>query len=254
MHLRRTHRRHPGPLLAALAAVLAVLGLLAPASAARAEVELTLFAGNAEIRDSDLRLTRPDGTDLRFEDVSWDDASFESPPYYGARLTWWRPRSPAWGVGLDFTHVKANLDVDEVVPVHGRRDGAAVDGRAPVSGDLDAFAMSHGLNTVVLQALRRWGDTGDDWSRVTWFAALGAGASVPHVEARIGGLETADYQLAGPALQAVLGLDTAVDEHVGITLEARLSWLDLDTDLTGGAGVETELWLLHLAAGLSLRD
>jgi lipid A oxidase len=249
MSARRTPSRP-----ACFAAALAAACLLAAAPAARGEVELTLFAGHAAIPDSDLRLTRPDGTDLQFEGVSWDDASFESPPYYGARLSWWRPRSPAWGLGLDFTHAKALLDVDEVVPVRGRRDGAPVAGVAPVGGDLDAFALSHGLNTVVLQGLRRWGDTGEAWDRVTWFGALGAGVAVPHVEARTGSLQTAEYQLAGPALQAVLGLDTAVDEHVGITLEARVSWLSLDADLTGGAAVETDLWLLHLAAGLSLRD
>lgn len=225
----------------AFSASLVAACLLAVAPAARGEVELTLFNGHAEIPDSDLRLTRPDGTDLRFEGVSWDDVSFESPPYYGARLSWWRPRSPAWGLGLDFTHAKAHLDIDEVVPLRGGRGGVPVAGVAPVRGDLDAFALSHGLNTVVLQSLRRWGETGNGWDRVTWFAALGGGIAVPHVEARTGGLQTAEYQLAGPALQAELGLDTAVDEHVGITLEARASWLDLDVDLTGGAAIETDL-------------
>lgn len=237
-------------LAASLAAGLALLA----APGARAEVVLTLFLGDAEVPDSDLRLTLPDGTDLRFEDVSWDDASLDDPPYYGIRAAWWLPRAPEWGVVLDFTHAKAILDVGEVVPVRGQRRGVPVDGAARVGDSLGSFQMSHGLNTLTLGGFRRWGTFGAGVAGVSYFAGLGAGVAVPHVEARVGALETAEYQLAGPALQAVVGLDSGIDEHVGITLEARASWLDVEAELTGGGAVETDLWLLQLAVGLSLRE
>lgn len=241
----------PFPLLAGVfAAALA----LAAAPAVRAEAVVTLFAGKAEIPESDLRLTLPGGTDLRFENVSWDDDSFEQPPYWGLRAAWWLPRRPRWGLALDVIHAKAILDVARVVPVRGRRRGVAVDGAEPVGEDLPAFQMSHGLDLVVLEALRRWGSFGGERPGVSYFAGAGGGVAVPHVEARANGVETTGYQVAGPSLQALLGLDTALDEHVGITLEARATWIGLDADLAGGGGVETDLWLLQLAVGLSLRD
>jgi lipid A oxidase len=237
-----------------VASVLAAGLVLAAAPSAWGEVELTLFAGDAEIPDSELRLTLPDGTDLRFEDVSWDDASFEEPPYYGLRATWWLRRSPGWGLSLDFTHAKAILDVDEVVPIRGRRAGRPVSETLPVGEELPSFQMSHGLNTLTLGGLRRWGLAGAERSGVTYFAGVGAGVTIPHVEARVNGLQTAEYQVAGPALQAVLGLDTAVDQHFGIALEARVGWVDVAADLTGGGRIETDLFLFQLAAGLRIRD
>lgn len=253
MTARRTAVRPTSARLAAVVAVALVLALSA-APAARAELELTLFLGHAEIPGSDLRLTLPGGTDLRFADVSWDDESFDDPPYYAARLARWLPRSPAWGIALDFTHAKAILDVDEPVPARGLRRGVPFDGALPVDDQLAGFEMSHGLDTLTLGGVRRWGAARTGSGRVTYFAGLGAGVAVPHVEARAAGLRTAEYQLAGPALQAVLGLDTAVDENIGITLEARASWVDVEADLAGGGRVETDLWLLQLVAGLSLRD
>lgn len=247
-------RPAPSPALPSpgLAVLVAVLGLwLAPT--ARGEVVGTLFLGNAEILESELRLTLPGGTDLRFQDVSWDDASFDDPPYYGLRLAWWLRRSPEWGVVLDFTHAKAILDVGETVPVRGRRGEVPVDGTGTIRDDLDAFELSHGLNTLTLSAFRRWGFS-PDRPGVSYFAGLGAGVAVPHVEARVREIETSEYQVAGPGLQAVLGLDTLVTSNVGVTLEGRVSWVDVEADLTGGGTVETDLWLLQLAAGLSLRD
>lgn len=245
--------RSPGRAVSTLAAGLVAAALLATPPA-RAEVELTLFLGHAEVLDSDLRLSLPGGTDLELEEVSWDDASFDSPLYYAVRGTWWLPRSPEWGFALDLTHAKAILDVDERVAARGRRNGVPVAGTIFVEQAIDAFEMSHGLNTLTLSGMRRWGGFGGGWNRVTYFAGLGGGVAVPHVEARVGGLEIDEYQVAGPALQGVLGLDTAVDEHLGITLEGRVSWVDVEADLTGGGTAQTELWLLQLVAGLSLRD
>lgn len=246
--------RTPSPPLPSpgLAVVALILGLwIAPP--ARGEVVGTLFLGNAEILESDLRLTLPGGTDLRFEDVAWDDASFDDPPYYGLRLAWWLRRTPEWGVVVDFTHAKALLEVGETVPVRGRRGGLPVDGAGTIRDDLDAFELSHGLNTLTVSGFRRWGFS-PARPGVSYFAGLGAGLAVPHVEARVGELRTSEYQVAGPALQAVAGLDTLVTSNVGVTLEARVSWVDVEADLTGGGTVETDLWFLQLVAGLSLRD
>lgn len=236
------------------AALLAAAVAFAAAPPARAEAALTLFLGYSSVPGSDLRVTLPGGTDVEIEDASWDDASFDDPPYYAVRATWWLPRSPEWGLALDLTHAKAILDVDATAPVRGRLDGVPVGGALPLGEVLGAYEMSHGLNTVTLSGQRRWGGFGFRPDRVTYFAGLGGGVAVPHVEARAGGFETREYQVAGPALQAVLGLDTAIDEHVGITLEGRVSWVDVEADLTGGGTVESDLWLLQLAVGLSLRD
>ncbi len=57
------------------------------AATAHAELVLSIYGGAGITDDGDLKLRLPGDTSLRFEDVDWSDRSFESPPYYGARLT-----------------------------------------------------------------------------------------------------------------------------------------------------------------------
>ena len=240
----------PVPLL------LAALAFAGPA-AARAELVLTLQLGNAWVAESDLAL-ESGATDLVLRDVVWEDRSFEDPPYYDVRLTWWLPRRPAWGVALDLTHSKAHLERGQDALARGRLDGRAVDGVVEVGDVVDGLSFSHGLNTVTLDALRRW-QTAAPPGRlrergIAFYAGAGAGVAVPHVEATVDGVPTRGYELAGPALRGLVGLDVPIDDNIGIVGEAVLSWLDLDVGLAGGGSLRTELLVPQLTFGLTLRD
>jgi len=229
--------------------------LLVPAAAA-AQLVLTLRSGAALVESSDLHLSRA-GTDVTLRDVGWDDASYRSPIYYGLGLTWWLPKHREWGLGVDFTHAKAILETGDSVLAEGRLDGVPVAAPVLVGDVVQGLQFSHGLNLATVSAYRRWWTTprrGEQLIGVALYLGLGAGVAVPHVEAQIDGIRTDEYQLAGPALRGVVGLDVPLDEHISLVGEAILSWADSSADLVDGGRVETQLLVPQLSFGLSLRD
>jgi lipid A oxidase len=226
--------------------VLAVLFVLLP-SAAKAATEITLAFGKAAVEDTDLELSRPGGTRLTFRSVSWRDESFKMPLYLSLRANWWRSPERSWGLGLDYTHAKAVAETDRMAAVQGRRAGVPVSGTERIGDTLPHFEMSHGLNTVTLNLLRRWSP-----GRLQPYAGLGAGVAVPHVEAVIGDDRTDGYQRAGPAFEARLGLALRFRRHLAAVTEYKLTYARISADLAGGGAVEVEPRLHQLIVGLSV--
>ena len=80
--------------------------------------------------------------------------------------------------------------------------------------------------------------------------------AIPHVEVTIKNVSpdrTYEYQLAGPAAQALVGLEYMMAKSWSLFAEARLSYSHLSADLAGGGRLETDLWSPQLAIGLSYR-
>ena len=238
-----------------LAALSLTLLALLP-TAARAELALTLRQGKAWVESSDVLVQRPNGTDVVLQDLTWEDQSYRGPIYYGLGLTWWLPRHPEWGLGLDFTHAKAILDTDGSAFAFGRLDGAPIVGSVPVRSVVPALQFSHGLNLLTASGYRRWwaAPRADRSPGVSFYLGVGAGVVIPRVEAQIGGIRTDEYQLAGPAARGVAGLDVPFDEHISLVGEAILSWADVSADLTGGGRIETTFVVPQLSLGIALRD
>jgi lipid A oxidase len=236
------------------AVVTGMLLLAAPAPAG-AELVLTLLLGNSWVAESDLRVERGD-TAVTLENVPWEGRAFDDPPYYDVRLTWWSPRRPLWGVGLDLTHAKAYLDDGEVVFARGRIAGREVAGPLLARDVVQQLNFSHGLNTVTVDVYRRFLAPRRPYreAQVALYLGAGAGVAVPHVEATVAGVPTREYQLGGPALRGTIGLDVPFDDHVSLVGEGVLSWVDLDVDLEGGGSLATELLVPQLTFGLALRD
>ena len=126
----------------------------------RAEFALGVYGGKAWTLDSDVKLHKPGGTRLTFNDVSWTDESFESPIYYGARLTYWIDSKPNWGVEAEFIHAKMVAELDETVAVNGTRNGVTVSGRERLGQSFGHLEFSHGLNLLMLNAKYRWSSKG----------------------------------------------------------------------------------------------
>lgn len=231
-----------------LGGVAAVLLVIAFPSAARAEWRLSAYGGASDTWDSDVKLHQPGGTDLTLNDVSWSSESFKSPIYYGARLTYWFDAAP-WGLALDFTHAKMIASTGDVVEVSGTRAGMPVSGSEPIGNTFSNLQISHGLNLLTLNGLYRW-----QTSRgVEPYVGLGAGVAIPHIETNIGGVETQEYQLAGPAAQALVGLSAPVYGRFSVFAEYKLSYADISADLTGGGTLDVKPWTNHFLAGLSFR-
>lgn len=210
---------------------LACLALLAALGPARAEYVISAYGGYNFSFDSDVDLIGAPST--RRLDVEWDGRTFESgAPFYGVRATAWGNDlgRPHWGLALDYAHAKVAAD--------------------PLPPGIRTLEFTDGLNLLTLNALYRTEPMG----RVTPYAGLGLGVAIPHVEFQeIGGPRTFEYQVAGPAVQALAGADVALTEFLSIFGEYKLSYSHNEADLKGGGSLATDIVTNQIVLGASLR-
>ena len=202
------------PLAGAL--LLLLLGALTPL--ARAEVNLSIFTGVALTQDNDLRLQQAGGTDLTFRDVSYEGRDFETPPYYGLRALWFPSEDSHWGFGAEFIHIKLYAETGETVRVTGRRSGVGVNGDERIDNTIESFSLSHGLNFALGDIVYRWlpGHRGEDFlGHLQPYAGIGLGLAIPHVESNVGGTFHEEYQLHGPGVEALAGVNVESDPTLG---------------------------------------
>jgi lipid A oxidase len=232
----------------ALAAALALW-----AAPGAAETVVSVYVGRAFAPDTDLRLRAPGGDDVTYHGVSWETESFRAPIHYGVRLTHWLAERPEAGLALDFTHAKVFLE-DGRVRVTGTRGGTPVDQVENVSDSIGAFANSHGLNFLTLNALFRGRAPAPaapaPAAGVTPYVGLGAGITIPHVEADIGGRSTGEYQYGGPAVQALAGLSYRAGRRWTVFGEYKLNRAWLKESLSGGGSARLDVTVHELVVGV----
>ncbi|WP_350333287.1 outer membrane protein [Coralliovum pocilloporae] len=210
-----------------LLSVTALAGLLAMAAPAHAEFQFSAYLGGNLVQDDDVTLTSPSANFSG--NVDFDGESFEFPPYWGVRGTYWfeDPAYAGWGVGVDFVHAKAAAD--------------------PVPAPFTTLEFTDGINILTANVFYRY----QNETRYTPYAGVGVGLSIPNVEVAAGGPETDEYQVVGVAAQALVGVDIAIYEDWSVFGEYRFSYSDVDADLNGGGSLETDLLLHHFAIGVS---
>lgn len=233
----------------------AIFGTIFLSDSARAEFVLSAYGGAINTMDADVKLSRPRGTDLTFGNVSWTDQSFEGPIYYGLRLNYWFREYNNWGVCIDFTHAKMYARLGDTVDVGGTRAGVPVAGREPLENTFKELSFSHGYNLLTFNGAYRWFPKGSRdhtfLGRLRPHVGLGVGITVPHVEVEINGTKTEDYQYAGPAFQGFGGINFDIYRNFSLFLEYKLTYTDMDADLTGGGSIEIKPWSNHILFGLS---
>jgi lipid A oxidase len=223
---------------------------------AHSEINIALFAGQSFTDNGDLKVNQG-STNLKFSDVSWSGHSFDSPIYYGARLGYWFDSAPNWGVSLDYSHLKNYLHVDKNANISGTdANGAQVNGVLPVSNYIQDFNMSHGVNAITFNGHYRWFPAGQRdqtlLGRMQIYTGLGAGFTVPHVEATINNVRTYQYQAgAGPVVNGMLGINYDIYGFLSGFLEYKLSYVSVEDDLTGGGILSTETVNHQLIFGLA---
>jgi lipid A oxidase len=220
-----------------------------------AEITLALFSGKSMTDNGDLNL-KQGNTNMNFENVQWSDKSFESPIFYGARIGYWFNDAPNWGMSVDFTHLKNYLVYADTVPVNGVRNGVPVSGSDTISNTIEDFNMSHGLNTITFNGQYRWFPAGQRdetlLGRMQLYSGLGAGFSIPHVEAKINSLETYNYQWgAGPVVNGMLGVNYDIYSFISGFLEYKLTYADVEAELKGGGSINTETVNHQIIFGLA---
>ena len=214
---------------------LAVVGLAVWSLPARAETQISVYGGVNGNFGSDVKVTAPGVS--QEHSVDWDGQSFEMPPYWGVRGTYWLSRSSSWGLAIDFTHTKAVADLDST-------PGAT----------FDRLEFTDGNNLLLLEVLYRFSPM---WQgTLVPYVGAGAGVTIPHVEVALKTEppnRTYEYQLAGPAAQILAGLEYKLNESWSLFSEAKLSYSHISADLDGGGRLETDLWSPQLAIGLTYR-
>ena len=206
---------------------LAGLLVLSPALAA-AEVELSFYGGAQSAPHSDVFISGdPAYPDKTF--VGWAGKSFEAPPYYGLRATYWG--SDTFGYGLDFTHSK-------IYPKDGELAGTP----------FTRLEFTDGLNTLTVNAYRRWPDS---WGAVTPYVGGGLGLAIPHVEVSNGVTETEGYQVTGPAATVIAGASYPLTDDWAIFGEYKGTYSSNTADLDGGGTLETDVITNAVNVGVS---
>ena len=203
-----------------------ILALSAPL--ANAEMAISVYGGFQSAPHSDIEVSdQPDFT------AGWEGRSFEMPPYYGVRGTWWMEElgQPNLGVSLVFTHAKVYADDDTLA-----------------KSTWDHFEFSDGINLLTLNALYRMPIEG---TKFVPYAGLGAGINVPHVEVTRASGTTSEYQFGGATLQAQVGVAYQFNDNWSAFMEYKgnYSWVDVDID--SGATLKTSILTNAINAGVS---
>lgn len=225
----------------------AVASEASPAEAKKArpgrEILIAGYMSQPFYRRSDVHLTRPDGTDTTLKQLGWDGDAWRFPIDGGVRsMEWWG----SVGVMIDFLHNKAVArlgkgahgrklanPVIEDVDAEGTLAGEPIAPRVKLTDVFERLEFTHGHNVLLFTGLLRPVAV---TSRIRPYLGLGAGFALPHVEVWFpGGAQddrTNEYQFAGPAAQAVAGLEFRVGK-VSYFLEYKLSWAHISAALTG---------------------
>ncbi len=216
-----------------------------------ADAQLGAYLGPAYTARSSLNFVQPGGTDMTFGDIAWEGKPFRPPPYYGYRAIYWP--SDRYGVMLDFTHIKAIAMKDRPGQQSGFKDGDHVPAQAPVSATLKRLEFTHGYNLLTLNALRRASMRGPN---LIPYAGVGLGVAIPHVEVQRAdkpqSTRTYEYQITGPALQLLGGIEWRFGRRLSLFVEYKLTCAMIRGDLVGGGKVTTNLCTHQVPVGIAV--
>lgn len=175
-----------------------------------------------------------DGAVSYSNSVGWEGKPFEMPPFWGARLTYWTDRFENWGGAIDFAHTKVYADL-------GGNVGTVY----------NTLEFTDGLNLLTANLMYRYPNE----SRFTPYAGIGAGVAIPHVEVNFvsTGQGAFDYQVTGPAVQGLIGVDIAITEHVSTFLEYKANYSWNEADLANGGSLETNILSNQFIIGLTYK-
>jgi len=220
--------------------VAAVLASVPISSAFAGEWWVGAYGGYNTSFDSDVKVSRGGGA-ITYRDVSWDGASFEMPPYWGVRGGYWFDGPYAnFGMMLDYSHAKVKADLS----------GTAL------GADFGHFQFTDGLNLLALTGLYRLPLT----ETFTPYAGLGVGIAAPDVEttARAGGAfdgmpRTFDYKLAGPVVQAQIGMEAKITESISAFAEYKFDYSWNSVDLNGGGSLDANIGTSQFLLGVNYK-
>jgi len=216
-------------------ALVVVVALCSP-SAARADWMLSGFLGAAKTQSSTIDLSLPaQSTQLQLEGAEYRGESFQSPQYYGVRLT--KTVGPWLGIEGEFIHAKVFAEVERDVRATGTRHGAPLAADVRLSSLVQRLSMSHGLNFILVNvaARRGFGQANATGShRVVGVVRAGAGPTMPHAESHIDDVTMEQYEGGGLGVQVGGGIEVLLGHGVGALGEYKFTAASPEIDVPGG--------------------
>jgi hypothetical protein len=216
---------------------------------AGADLQFGVYGGPAYTARSAFNLAQPGGTDMRLDNIAWEGRPFRPPPYYGLRAIYWLPATRLGLMG-DFTHIKAVAIKDRPVDQSGRRDGVPVLSHESLSATFARLEFTHGYNLFTVNLVGRGALRG---GALVPYAGVGLGVAYPHVEVQRAGApqstRTYTYQVAGPAMQVLGGIEWRFGRRLSLFVEYKLSCAAIRGDLKGGGDIATNLCTHQLLGG-----
>jgi opacity protein-like surface antigen len=220
---------------AARVALAVVVVVLSP-SAARADWMLSGFLGAAKTQSSTIDLSLPaQGTQLQFGGVEYRGESFQSPQYYGVRLT--RTVGPWLAIEGEFIHAKVFAEVDRDVRATGTLRGGPFASDVRLSSFVQRLSMSHGLNFILVNVAARRGVGPANASgvhRVVGVVRAGAGPTMPHAESLLDNVTMEQYEGGGLGVQVGGGIEIALGHGVGALGEYKFTGASPEIEVSGG--------------------
>jgi lipid A oxidase len=228
--------------------------LLASAFSAHAEFVFSVFTAKTIDEDNDVKVKQPGGTDLTFHSAKFQGKDFESPQYYGLRAAYFLHEDRSGlGFGIEFFHDKEYMRTSGSLHVTGTRGGVPVNDNEPVDNTIQNFNNSHGMNFLMADVFYRWvfADT-HCWvlRHLRPYVGAGAGVVIPHVESEVLGVSKQQYEIGGPGVQAILGLDIKLTKYVSLFTEYKFTYADLDESIPGGS-ISFQPMTHHFVGGLA---
>jgi lipid A oxidase len=231
----------------------------APAGSGTAgrEIMIAGYVGAPLYYRSNVHITRPGGTDLELKKLGWDGDALYFPIDGGVRsVEYWKSA----GFMIDFMHNKAiarlgkgahgrklSNPVIEEVEASGTLNGKPAPARVKLTDVVERLEFTHGHNVLLFTPLVRLFNLTPD---VRPYLGIGAGFAIPHVEVWFPGepVRTNEYQYAGPAAQAIAGLELRAGKW-SYFIEYKFTWASISGALTGD-----ESWLNSNMPGDLLRQ
>ncbi len=231
--------------------ILLNLSFLLTASS-KAEWKIQVYLGKSFTSKSDLRITQPSRqNDLLFHSVKYSDASFETPFYYGLRISYFPPCSPYLGLETEFIHAKIYTDAGQSVYVSGTRKGEPVNSTIKLGELIQGFSISHGMNFLFFNLVGRVGIVINKRSdKLGLYGRAGIGPQIPHSESVIEGENRAQYELHGPAYQIAAGLEVNIWKKLDLLIEYKYTFTEVKGIKIPHGSAETRLKTSHLVFGV----
>ncbi|OUW01532.1 MAG: hypothetical protein CBD16_05475 [Betaproteobacteria bacterium TMED156] len=169
-------------------------------------------------------------TDGKYSTDGWEGESFESPIYYGYRLSYIFSEDSLFEFAIDFNHSKVKAK--------------------SLPAGLKRLEFTDGINTLTGIIIYKVDKIFENDFEIKPYVGFGIGLAYPHVDVESNSAKTYDYQHTGAAYQILAGAKYQLSDSWKTFAEYRLTYTPIEADLDGGGKIETDILNNQVSVGI----